>query len=107
MSFQDPANCYTDSRNYPIQAAAADLQMLAIQRFYTRLIERNLPAFLINFVHDGLVLEVREDLIDEVSCLIVDEMTGAFLELFKAYNPQSVAQGLAEIGAGNNYAQAK
>jgi hypothetical protein len=39
--------------------------------------------------------------------LLEDEMTGAFLELFKAYNPESVAQGLVEVGAGYNYAQAK
>jgi DNA polymerase I-like protein with 3'-5' exonuclease and polymerase domains len=77
--------------------------MLVIERIYSRLRERRLPAFLINFVHDELVLEVREDLIDEVSCLVVDEMTGAFLELFKAYNPESVAHGLVEVGAGANY----
>jgi DNA polymerase-1 len=107
VSFPNPANCYTDSRNYPIQAAAADLQMLAIQRIYTQLLECKLPAFLINFVHDELVLEVRDDLIDEVSCLTQDEMTGAFLELFKAYNPESIAHGLVEVGAGYNYAQVK
>jgi DNA polymerase I len=107
MSFQNPARCYTDSRNYPIQAAAADLQLLAIQRIYARLIERKLPAFLVNFVHDELVLEVREDLLDEISSCLADEMTGAFLQLFKPYNPEPVAQGLVEVGAGYNYAQAK
>jgi DNA polymerase I len=107
VSFQNPAKCYTDARNYPIQAAAADLQLLALQRIYAELLERKLPAFLVNFVHDELVLEVQEDLIDEVSLLLIDEMTGAFLELFKGYNPESVAQGLVEVGAGYNYAQAK
>ncbi len=83
VSFPNPANCYTDSRNYPIQAAAADLHILAIQGIYAKLVERRLPAFLVNFVHDELVLEVREDLLDEVSCLVVDEMTGAFLSYSK------------------------
>ena len=32
-SFQNPTKCYTDSRNYPIQAAAADLQLLGILDF--------------------------------------------------------------------------
>jgi len=105
VSFQNPARCYTDARNYPIQAAA-DLQLLAIQRTYARLVERNLPAFLVNFVHDELALEVREDLTDAVSSLIVDEMTGAFLELFKPYNPAPVTLGLlVEVGVGYNYAQ--
>jgi len=62
---------------------------------------------LVNFVNDELVLEVREDLLDEVSCLLVNEMTGVFLELFKPYNPESMAQGLVEVGSGYNYAQVK
>ena len=107
MSFQNPARCYTDSRNYPIQAAAADLQLLAIQRIYARLVERKLPACLVNFVHDELVLEVREDLVDEASSLLEDEMSRAFLKLFKPYNPEPVAQGLVEVGGGANYAQVK
>jgi DNA polymerase I len=107
VSFQNPAMCYTDSRNYPIQAAAADLQLLAIQRIYTRLAERNLPAFLVNFVHDELVLEVRADRVDEVSSLVVDEMSGAFLELFEPYKPEPVARGLVEVGVGFTYAQAR
>jgi DNA polymerase I len=106
ISFQNPPRCYTDARNYPIQAAA-DLQLLAIQRTYARLVERNLPAFLVNFVHDELVLEVRADLVGEVPALVVDEMTTAFLELFKPYNPELVARGLVEVGAGFNYTQAK
>jgi DNA polymerase-1 len=107
VCFQDAARCYTDSRNYPIQAAAVDLQLLAIQRIHTRLVERKLPAFLVNFIHDELVLEVREHLVDEVSSLLIDEMTSAFLELFKLYKPEPVAWGLVEVGAGCNYALAK
>jgi len=53
------------------------------------------------------VLEVREDLTDEVSSLLEDEMTGAFLMLFRPYNPEPVARGLVEVGGGANYAQVK
>jgi DNA polymerase I-like protein with 3'-5' exonuclease and polymerase domains len=81
--------------------------MLAIQRIYARLVERSLPAFLINFVHDELVLEVREDLVEEVSSLLIDAMTGAFLDLFKSYNSEPIIGWLVEIGVGANYAQAK
>jgi hypothetical protein len=76
-------------------------------RIFARLVERRLPAFLVNFVHDELVLEVREDLLDDVSCLVVDEMIGAFLELFKPYNPELVIRGLVEVASGYNYAQVK
>jgi hypothetical protein len=107
VSFQNPARCYTDARNYPIQAAAADLQLLAIQQIYAQLVERKLPAFLVNFVHDELVLEVRADRVDEVSSLVIDEMSGAFLELFEPYKPEPVARGLVEVGVGFTYAQAR
>jgi hypothetical protein len=82
-------------------------QALAIQRIYARLLERKIPAFLVNFIHDELVLEVCEDLVDEVSFLAVDEMTKAFLALFKPYKPEPVARGLVEVGAGYDYAHAK
>jgi hypothetical protein len=107
VSFQNPVRCYTDSRNYPIQAAAADLQLLAIKRIYSKIQGQQLPALLVNFVHDELVLEVREHLVDEVSSLPLDEMTGAFLDLCKPYNPESVARGMMEIDVGCNYAQTK
>ena len=106
-SFQNPTKCYTDSRNYPIQAAAADLQLLGIHRIYAQLLRQKTPAFLVNFVHDELVLEVRADLVDEVSSLLEDETTKAFLMLFKPYNPAPVARGLVEVGAGFNYAQVR
>jgi hypothetical protein len=38
---------------------------------------------------------------------LADEMTGAFLQLFKPYNPELVARDLVEVGTGFNYAQAK
>ena len=105
--FKDPAICYTESRNYPIQAAAADLQMLAIQRVYAALLQKGLPAHLVNFVHDELVLEVREDVVPDVSELLTQEMTQAFLDLFKSYLPEFLTQGLVEVGVGINYAQVK
>ena len=74
---------YTESRNYPIQGAAADLQMIAIQRVYSALKATDQPAHLINFVHDELVLEVKDDVIDTVSKLVRREMTQAFLGIIQ------------------------
>lgn len=107
VSFRDPADCYTDSRNYPIQAAAADLQLLAIQRTHAALEEAHLPAYLVNFVHDELVLEVREEALPEVADLLKRTMTGAYLDLFKDHDPEPLARGLVEVGSGPNYAAAK
>jgi hypothetical protein len=36
-----------------------------------------------------------------------DEMIDPFLQLFKAYNPEALAQRLVEVGAGYSYAQVK
>ena len=107
VSVRDPRDCYTDARNYPIQAAAADLQLLAIQRTHAALLEAKVPAYLVNFVHDELVLEVREDVVDEVKTLVQQTMTQAFLDLFKDYDPQPLSRDLVDVGIGHNYAEAK
>jgi DNA polymerase I len=107
VSLQNPEKCYTDARNYPIQAAAADLQLLAIQRVHTVLLKQSLPAYLVDFIHDELVLEVREDVVPNVRELLRHEMTRAFLDLFKSYKPESLYRGLVEVGVGQNYADAK
>ena len=107
VSFRDPQDCYTDSRNYPIQAAAADLQLAAIVRVHAAIQKQGLPAYLVNFVHDELVLEVATDAAEDVSSLLVHEMKQAFLDLFKAYDPKPLSSGLVEIGKGPNYAEAK
>jgi DNA polymerase I-like protein with 3'-5' exonuclease and polymerase domains len=101
------ADCYNYAYSYGIQASAADLQMQAIHRVHTALRHKDLPAHLINFIHDELVLEVRKDTVDDVGGLLIHEMTQAFLDLFKAYQPESMAQGLVEIGVGTNYAEVK
>jgi hypothetical protein len=58
-------------------------------------------------VHDELVLEVRADPVNEASSLLEDEMTDAFLEVFKPYKPAPVARGLVEVGVGANCAHVK
>jgi len=105
LPFPDPDDCYTNSRNYPIQGSAADLQYLAIQRVQQAI--QGTDAHLVNFVHDELVLEVRADLVEQVRGLVQDAMTTAFLELFTDYDPAPLANGLVEIGVGQNYAEAK
>jgi DNA polymerase-1 len=108
VSFRDPSDCYTGSRNYPIQSAAADLQLLAIQRVHQKQQETAVPGYLVNFVHDELVLEVREAAAEEISTLLRDQMVQAFLDLFKEH-PEAglIAHGLVEVRSGPNYAELK
>ena len=100
-TYKNQKRLYTDSRNYPIQSAAADLQLFTISRVHDAIEE--LPAFLINFVHDELVLEVRHDSIEQISAILRREMTAAFTSFF----PDATTRGLIEIGVGDNYAEAK
>lgn len=93
-----PDESYTMARNYPIQGAAADLMMLAIQYTHDALTQSKAPAFLINFVHDELVLEVAEAAVDQVKAFVGTAMTEAFLRLFKDYDPAPLAKHLVEIG---------
>jgi DNA polymerase-1 len=108
IAFRDPRNCYTDARNYPVQSGAADLQLLAIQRVHAALREWDPPAFLVNFVHDELVLEVREDAVERVSLLVTDRMVQAFKDLFRSYQGvEALSHQLVEVGTGPNYAEVK
>ena len=104
---KNPGNCYTVARNYPVQGAAADLMMLAILRTHAALLQAKVPAFLVNFVHDELVLEVADDAVAQVKDLVNQAMTSAFLDLFREYDPAPLARNLVEIGVGANYASAK
>jgi hypothetical protein len=101
------APLHVPAQTLSIQAAAADLQLLAIQRVYGALLQADLPAYLINFIHDELVLEVREDVVEDVRELLVQEMTQAFLDLFASFRPEAMAQRLVEVGKGQNYAETK
>jgi len=63
--------------NAPMQGTAADIikrAMIAVDSWLTR---EDVPARLIMQVHDELVLEVREDSVDEVAASIRDRMSSA------------------------------
>ena len=107
VCLRNPQDCYTDSRNYPIQSAAADLQYLAIKTLHAAIQNSKLPVHMVNFIHDELVLEVREDYVDETSQLLVSAMTDSFVTLFKDYAPESLSASLVEVGVGSTYAEAK
>ena len=63
-------NIYTISRNMPIQGTAADIIKLAMLRIHERLIKEFKHAYLINMIHDELVIEcLKKDDIDIASLL--------------------------------------
>ena len=54
-----------------------------------------------------MVLEVRENYVNEILQLLVSIMTDSFLALFKDYDPEALSSSLVELGVGLNYAEAK
>ena len=60
--------------NVPLQGSAADLIKMAMIELDKSLTEKNLPAKMLLQVHDELVLEVRNDMLDEVQNVVVEAM---------------------------------
>ena len=60
--------------NAPLQGSAADLIKMAMIELDKSLTEKNLPAKMLLQVHDELVLEVRNDMLDEVQNVVVEAM---------------------------------
>ena len=60
--------------NAPIQGGAADIVKLAMQQVNEALKIKNFDARLLLQVHDELVLEVREDLVENVAELLKNIM---------------------------------
>lgn len=64
--------------NMPIQGTAADILKQSMLNLYERLNQENFDARMILQVHDELVLEVKEDELQQVKDLVVETMESAF-----------------------------
>ncbi len=60
--------------NAPLQGSAADLIKIAMIELNSSLKEKNLPAKMLLQVHDELVLEVRNDKLNEVKEAVIKAM---------------------------------
>ena len=63
--------------NAPIQGAAADIMKMAMIKVYNRLKSENLDARIVMQVHDELIVEARDDIVDKVKGILREEMEGA------------------------------
>ena len=63
--------------NSPIQGTAADIIKIAMNRVYQRLEKEGLKSELILQVHDELLIEAREEEVEQVKQILAEEMTGA------------------------------
>lgn len=63
--------------NSPIQGTAADIMKIAMLRTYRGLVKNRLKSRLVLQIHDELVVETREDELEQVQAIIKDAMTNA------------------------------
>lgn len=84
--------------NTPIQGTAADILKLAMVRLYRELNERKLQSKILLQVHDELILDVRDNELEEVKFIVKDIMEN----IYKLSVPLKV-----EIDYGKNWYEAK
>ena len=63
--------------NAPIQGSAADIMKIAMIHVWNELRNQNLESKILIQVHDELLLEVKEEEIEKVECILVDGMKNA------------------------------
>ena len=64
-----PGFSSTHLRNYPVQGLAAEIIIYTTSQLLRRLLKRNYyerRAFLVNLVHDSIVMDVHEEVLEEV-----------------------------------------
>src|SRR3990172_1279572 len=70
-------------KNMPIQGTSADITKYALLYINKELKEKKLDAYLVHTVHDEIVVEAKEDVADEVSKLVEEQMIRAGERLLK------------------------
>jgi len=64
-------------KNTPIQGTSADITKYALAYIYRELMEKRLDAYLIHTVHDEIVAEAREDVVEKTAKIIEEQMIKA------------------------------
>ena len=83
--------------NAPMQGSAADIIKKAMLTVSDWLSAESVPAYLVMQVHDELVLEVREDAVEEISSALCARMSAA---------AELAVPLLVEAGEGRNWDEA-
>ena len=94
---------YTLTLNTPIQGAAAEIMLNALVNIHNSILSSGLDTWLVNCVHDEVVVDAHENDVEIVSKMIVDSMEDALLQVF----PEASTKDLVEVGVGDNWTEAK
>ena len=97
-------NGYTRCCNHErFRAACADASMLALAYVDDRLFEADIDGGLVAWLHDEIMLEVREDQAERAAEILKQSMIDGFAETF----PGAPLNGLVEPHIGVNWGEAK
>jgi DNA polymerase-1 len=93
---------YTAALNLPIQGAAAEITLSAVIRINEFTCD---DCQLVNVVHDEILLEVKDNRVEEFALLAKEAMEKGFLDVFPDSAPY--LKGLVESKIGKNWAETK
>ena len=71
------------ARNSPLQGGAADIIYVAMIKLYKRLLPYGDNAKMILQIHDSLILEIKDEYVEEVSKILKDVMENSLKLLCK------------------------
>jgi DNA polymerase I-like protein with 3'-5' exonuclease and polymerase domains len=94
---------YTRCCNLPVQGSCADASMLALAYVDERLFEAGIEGGPVAWLHDEIVLEVREDQAEQAAEILKQSMIDGFSETF----PGGPLNGLVDPSIGASWAEAK
>lgn len=77
------------AKNMPIQGTGAEIAKLALVRIHRRLTEEFKEAFLVNMIHDELVVECQDQDAQAVAILVQKEMEDAQVALIPNVKPKA------------------
>ena len=84
--------------NSPIQGAAADIMKIAMIRVNRRLKEENLESRIVIQVHDELLVEAKNEEVEQVKAILKEEMEHA---------ASLKVPLIADMSVGSNWYEAK
>jgi DNA polymerase I len=96
-------NGYTKSCNLPVQGSCADASMLALGYVDDRLFEAGIDGGPVAWLHDEIVLEVREDQAERAAEILKQAIIDGFAETF----PGAPLNGLVDPHIGASWGEAK
>ena len=92
---------YTRCCNLPVQGACADASMLALAYVDDRLFDAGIDGGPVAWLHDEIVLEVRDDQAERAAEILKQAMIDGFIETF----PGAPINGLVEPHVGMSWAE--